>query len=152
MDQIEHVTERVVHRLRHQSKLAKECILGHCVGLGDDQVVPVWEELEGILEEVDRSTVNSCFHTEQSDREGVLGRLGRVRDRVQVSDLLADSLDRGVVRVLAMLLNLRQEVQHLGEWLVDSCKSTVFIIKLIKFSDAELCEQSVIGGHVVDRV
>ena len=53
VDQVQHVGECVVHGLGHQSELAQESVLRHCVRLGDDKVVTVGEQVEGILQEVD---------------------------------------------------------------------------------------------------
>lgn len=80
MDNVEHVREGVVHALGHKSELAQKSILGHCVRLSHNQVVSVWEQIEGILEEVDRSAVDGCLHTEESDGKSVFGILGRIWD------------------------------------------------------------------------
>lgn len=47
--QIEHVRERVLRRLGHQGKLTDERILGHSMGLSDNEVVAIWEDLKGVL-------------------------------------------------------------------------------------------------------
>lgn len=62
--------------------------------LRHDQVVSVWEETESILEEVNRSAIDSGLHTEECDSKGVLGILRWVRDHGKIINLLfTDLLD-----------------------------------------------------------
>ena len=152
MDEVEHVRERVVHRLGGQSELAQESVLGYSVRLSHNKIVSVWVQVEGILEEVDRSAVHGSFHAEQSDSEGVLGLLRRVWDRSQIHDLLTDALNLALVGVLAVLFKLREQVELLQERLTNGLKSTVLIVESIELGHVELNEESVVSGHSIDGI
>ncbi len=83
--------------------------------LGHDQVVSVWEKTESILEEVDRSAIDSGFHTEERDCEGVLGILRWVRDHGKIINLLfTDLLNLKDIAVYSVFLKIWKQVQIFG--------------------------------------
>lgn len=75
--------------------------------LSHNQVVSIWEKTERILEEVDRSAIDSSLHTEECDCEGVLGILGWVRYHGKIMNLLfTDLLDLHDITVYSVLLKI----------------------------------------------
>lgn len=72
MDDVEHVAEGVRGFLLGLDEFVQERRFLNGMGLGYDQVVSVWEEFEGVVQEVSGSGVKGCFYAEESDGEGVL--------------------------------------------------------------------------------
>ena len=96
--------------------------------LGHDKVVASREQVEGIFEEVDGTAINCCLHAEQGDGKRILCQLRRVRDRVQVMNLLsANALNLRVLAVSAVLLDFWQELLGFAVRLTNGCKGTVLI-------------------------
>ena len=83
--------------------------------LSHDQVVSVWEKTESIFEEVDRSAIDSGLHTEECDRESVLGILGWIGDHGEIINLLfTDLLNLKDIAVNSVLLKIWKQVQIFG--------------------------------------
>ena len=109
--------------------------------LGHDKVVASREQVEGIFEEVDGAAIDCCLHAEQSDGKRILCQLRRVRDRVQVMNLLsANALNLRVLAVSAVLLDFRQKLLLLTVWLPNGVQGPVFIVIHVEFCKLELCQ------------
>ena len=52
MHDVKHMLESVLGLLGRKREFAQQLGLNNRVRLGDDQVVPVWELVEGVLQEV----------------------------------------------------------------------------------------------------
>lgn len=153
MDDVEHMREGVVHALGDKSELAQKSILRHGVRLSHNQVVSVWEKIECILEEIDRSAVDSCLHTEESDGKSVFGILRRIWDHSQVVDLLsADLLNFIVVAVQSMLFQVWQQVDFPLIRLADLLESAVFLLEGHEVSHLHFREHSIESLHAVQSV
>jgi len=64
VDKIKDVRERILHVFGAESEFAEKGVLRNGVRLSHDKVVSVWEKLECVLQEVDRSAIDCSFHTE----------------------------------------------------------------------------------------
>ena len=103
------------------------------MGLSHDEVITAWEQIKRILEEVNGATVHCGLHAEEGDREGILSRLGRVWDCRQIVDLLsADALNLRVLAVLAMLIDIGQQLLCLSVGLANGSKCAVFLFIVFK--------------------
>ena len=79
------------------------------MGLRNDQVISVREQIEGILEEVYRAAINCSLHTEDCNSKRVLCTLRRVWNGVKITNSLANTLDFRVVAVSGLILNRREQ-------------------------------------------
>lgn len=99
MDDIKHMGEGVDGLLGYQGEFVQQRCLSDCVWLSHDQVVFVWELLEGILEEVFAAAVKCRLHTEKRHSEGILCRSWWVWYGSLIIKLLTNHLDLWVSTV-----------------------------------------------------
>ena len=96
MHDVENVLEGVLCLLSRQSELVEQLRLNYCVWLGDNKIVSVRILIKCKLQKVLGSRVESCLHAEESNCEGILESVRRLRYRSQIVDLLNDALDSRV--------------------------------------------------------
>ena len=144
--------ESVVQLLWNKSEFAQECVFRHSVRLGHDQVVPIREAVEGILQEVLTAAIEGSLHTEQSNSEGILRRLRRIWNGSKVIDLLASGLDVRVSAILSLQLYIGKRHKLPHEGFTSSGQGFVFFVIEIEGRHLKVSQHPIIFSHFAQAV
>ena len=72
--------------------------------LCDNQVLTVWVEIEGVLQEVGRARIESSLHTEKSAGECVFVLIWHIRNSINFMDIFSNLLNLRVITVMGAWL------------------------------------------------